>query len=555
MRWWVPGILALGLACVAGAGPADPTATVSGTAALLEELKARDPELLVLRESKSADAPIESLVGNLFDAAPGGAEATAKGFVEKYGLLLGFEGGWPGDLARQGGTKGAGGESLVLVPEKQGVPFPGGAITLQCAPDGRLVSVSGRHEKLAGVAMGSLKANDAVEAALREIAKDLPGTWLSGDGKVREYIRELGSGRLEHVYEAHLAVGDPQRHFRVVLAHDGSRVSVSEHGEGFEFADGDGTVFPTESYPNPAPSPGKLPELYDEGPGTRHLVMGRHFLSYSSHALHAISLDRHFPFDPKRTVQGATETQEDDPRFMEVNVYHHLAIAHDRAMAWGATEVDVWPLRPMLIDVWNPAEGNAAYKWDNHSINFAIPDKHHPISRAWDCSIIYHEYGHFVHRRINPTWDVAKGWPDEMEARAISEGWGDFFSMSITGHATEGELVKGQKDARTPDDLTNKCGLGNIFDEWAKKDYSPPDPRTDIHEAGRVFSSTCLQLKPILGDRTVPVVMEALRLAHPNTFARFGTGLLAVLFAQGDLDRFHRARQVLYDREFFDKCR
>lgn len=474
--------------------------------------------------------------GDLFESQ-GNHEATARVFIERFGTVFGFPlGAPPADVVTLQSVACGPGHTLVLVPAKSGVPFVGSAVNFHFDTTGKLVGVSGRYRSAAAAQMGGRDAGAAVKAALSQAAKTVPNAYLSTDGVISEYLQEADGGAIRHVYDVRLGVGAGGAPRNIVLGPGGEVLEDSDGGFSFEAK---GKVF--LDYPQTqATQDGNLPGLIDAVAMFDHYKLwGKHV--YAANAV-ATSDDDRFDFKPFTELKAPFMGEKvlTSASFLETNVYHHLMAAHDRAKEWGAAEVDEH--NDMPFEVWGKANrrievvnGQRQYVYDlKDNARFKMWEfefaRYNPGASdrkpAIDASVIYHEYGHFVHFAINGKW--LSGTPaQKLEALAVGEGFGDTLACAITGKTTVQEAWTGDPNhawVRSVTDTTMRYpfdkSLRNRDFGAENKDY------IDVHDAGKLFSGICTELKPDLGSNFMPRVIGALRFSTPASFKTFGYGLL-----------------------------
>lgn len=513
-----------------GAAPAE-------NEALLGELTTRDPELLQLRQENTPERRLVGLVGNLADGQPGAHAATAKAFIEKYGVLFGCPPGgrMPPDLEVIRDQAAGKGHKLVMVPARNGVPFLSGSFSFTFDEAGKLVGASGGYVDLASARMGSMDAAAAAKQALRLLSGKVKNAYLSGDGAVREYISSRGGG-LEHVYDVTLTLGEGRHPWFAVLGPGGE---LLRHGSAAAGFNGSGNAFPT--YPDNTMNKVDLTDLVDPRNGmVPKPLVGTYFYPESSAPIHAVSRTGEFKYLPRLGQEIGLDMLFYDPRFLEVNVYYHLMKARKHAIdSAEVTEVD--HDKPMRFNVWeypdrtNPRSyNNAYYSSPSKDMHFPLYNPDIPMdpplwrTGAVDASVIYHEYGHHVMASFGYDIGNSASWVDEFyEAQSIQEGYADYFAHTLTGATTLANIFL--KNARYPDGRpatrdvptpgVKHCGFASI-------------PMEDYYEKSKLFSTTCYDLRPILGDLTLKYVTKACRTSIPLTYEKWATELVQVVRAE-----------------------
>jgi hypothetical protein len=501
----------------AGRGPEDPL-----LARLLDRNRQRNGYATV---AVGGVTLVDALWGDLAAPAPGGPVETGREFLRTYGPLLGFpeRASLPPELGVLSSVQGAPGTVVVLAPMAGRVPYLWGSLVMAFDARGTLVGVTGRHAPMPQVVRAGISATEAVKRALAEIRKKLPGARMRANGKLQEILDPVAAGTVHHRFMMDVVVGTPPRPRRVVV--DGEGRVVNE-GPGHLTAGASGlayTRYPTRAVEG-RPLAGVEKPFLARLPWT---LKGPHFTSASSFPVKARSSDGRFLHMPALPL-GAVGPMLDNPAFLETNVWHHLQQARDRALQWGASEVEQ---RHVKYDVWQPPDlknsgsiDNAYYSGGDDSIHFAgINIFMFGRSPAIDASVICHEYGHLVETAINPGWWYGGSTNEqkdaEHEARAVGEGFADFFASSVTGHS--------------------KVGLMCMWplDRNAVNDYRYPErARKEIHAAGELFSGLCWDLREKIGpDDTARLVIAGIRAARtPVTFRNAAIGIVqadAALYA------------------------
>lgn len=533
---------------------AGPTTSITPTATeaeLLEELRKRAPDkFLVVRQfHDKADSPIVAIYGDLVDASGRQELPIAREFVEKHGSLLGFPaGGIPAELEAY--PVGAGtGSSGILVPKKDDRWWWNGTVGFHFNKDRTLVAVTGRYKKMGRVEAGNLDAIKALRLALAEL-REKQDVSIVEDGIVYQYLGEADDGSLRALYELELVVGDDETPKKVLVGHDGKVLCIRPGGSTF---DADGLVL--DGYPTVKHSVRKpIVKLRDELKDRRRWPLaGDSFIAKSSAHYKALSTKGHFDFPETFmfTFDSGTKKKLLHPRYLETSLYHHLMKAHDEAVKMGATEVDdpfskdstekavlvfdPWK-RPdysedkdggMTVDnaYFSPGEKGLFFPWYNRGLGF----RH----GAADLSVVYHEYGHYVHMRLNPFRNLTHTPEDLGDAGAISEGFADFFSMQVSGDRTVMSLFVPDRK-RTPSLEKNYCDMAPIYDGF-DTECLPAPGKTEIHPAGQLFSGLAMalvedasvQLRTDKAD-SVKRVFDAVRIMFPSTFRNFALSVMAV---------------------------
>lgn len=522
--------------------------------ALAQELTARAPGNLVQTEK---DLPVAAW-GDLFESK-GSPEATAKAFVEHFGPMLGFPAGaMPAEMVVLDSEKVGAGHTLSMVPSKGGVPFVAAGVTFHFDGSGKLVGVSGRFRSAAAAQMGGLDAAAAVKAALAQARQTVPEAYLSTDGTIHEYLQE-DKGTIRHVYDVAIGVGSDREPRRTLLGPGGE---VLEDGDGAQYSDAVGKVFP--KYPSLEVGDGNLPGITVARWFDGYKLWGEHVYADAGQA---VSEDDRFDYQPFRAPKKEGDDPQSNPSgaFLEVHVYHHLMKAHDRAKEWGVAGIDDRDPMPFEVlmkkkydrrkESWDGTVNNAYFdKWAFRFAqwNPAFNDR----KPAMDASVVYHEYGHFVHQLLNDKWRAASG-NSKLEAEAISEGFGDYFSCAVSGGETVQQVwagAIGEKVRRVDDTAMTYCTIADKMHNGRPADNPG---LIEVHDAGKLFSGICTELRKKMQmseSEFMPRVLMSLRVSTPASFRKFGYAMLGFDAAFGEGRHRQTIMDVFKNRKVWSGC-
>jgi hypothetical protein len=548
--------LVLALASALHAEPAAPPAPD----ALLANLTARDAKLRVVRLEKKPEKPVIGLFGNLADADPGGPAKAAQAFLEANGTLLGFppDTKFPGNLQTLRDEKDEEGHTLVLVPAKNGVPYLSGALSFAFDVDGKLVGVSGRYRAVDGAQMGSMNAGEAAEKALKLLSEEVPGAYLSADGTVREYLAAGAGGTLRHVYEVSLPLGAKRTPRLILLGPGGEALHSRESGDSF---DATGKVL--VKHGDRTGKSATLTDLVDKAdpkaPKSKRL-WGKYYYPQSEAILYASSKDKKYDYPERLGGEFGLDLLFYDPRFLEVNVYYHLMKARKHAIDVAKVpKVDVG--RALLFDVWqypdagnSLSQNNAYYDPASMSFHFAVWNPKMPRTPplwetgAIDPSFIYHEYGHHVLNMATKDVGNAASTLEELyEIRAIGEGFSDYFSFTMTRHDYVGDVFADSIKREVGGATIDYCNVIKTI-EFGKAN----DVKVSFHAMGRVFAQICRDFETIYGDRTLAVMVKALKNSSPRTFSNFRTAMDQFATRDQRGRNAERVFKLMMDRKMYE---
>lgn len=544
-------------------------AAETSTDALVAQLQARSPRTRVHRDPRLPDRPVVGLVGDLADASAKPLD-TVKAFLATYGAVLGVPptAKVPGDFEVLHDAKSEKGHALVLAPARGGVPYIAGALSFHFGKSGKLTGASGRYRSLDGARPGSLSAAEAAKRALAVAAEELPGSHLSADGSVSEYFAAAAGG-LAHVYSVELPLGKSRHALRVLLGPTGERLRIEPASRAY---DGTGKIFDT--YPNGGNGPLKPADLAPVTltdlvrPADTRIaapLAGVYFTPHSSSILKAASKTGAYEYHPRLGGEFGVDLGFNDPRFLDVNVYHHLMLARKHAIEVArVTQVDVG--RALKYDAWkypdssNPSTMNNAYYTDSSmELGFAIINPKVPMAPpnyifktpAFDKSIIYHEYGHHVLNVLMPgigRANATRG--DVYESEAIDEGFADFFAATLLVTDRIGAVFPGggRPVGREPE--FDKCKLiDDLNAEAAAAARAGLTFRPSFHKGGQLFSAICTDLHNLgFRENTLPLVCEAMKTTTPRTFEKFALAFEALIEEDATSEQWTKVDELFVKR-------
>ena len=538
---------------VAGPGGKSAAATPATTGELLRELLRADAKNRAIR----ASGEVVALHGALFAADPQGPKATANAFIKKYGRLLGYE--EDSSLDTDAGVfferKSDSGTTLSTVAAKDKVPYLKANVVYTFDKSGALLAVMGRHHSAKGASMGSLAPLPAVFKAFSALFSD--PRWknqpITGAGKYREYLDDpSGGSHLFRVSQIDVVMGTPGKQARVRMDENGGNVVV-EDGTAFDVK---GRAFTT--YPDFKPDKDDVVELPDIQPQANVLpiysVTGPHFVSASSFVPPARTLIPFFadgPFDK--------DARHPNPRFLESHIYFHLSTMRAKAVGWGVTDAELDSHGPITFDPWTDSSAesdNGFYTASNHSIQFfSANPQHGDRHAAHDLSFLYHEYGHAVHRLLNPHFDATWVKDEDRESRAVAEGIADVFAflMVVTPHWGWYYNGEGDSNRRDAENDPAKFNLPAVTPCWADEDVTydaaknptmPSSIEHEIHSAGQVLSGACWDISQQVS--TDPFAKQfVLALTKMPVPASFRWAGIALLHADLELSGGHYADSIV----------
>lgn len=200
---------------------------------------------------------------------------------------------------------------------------------------------------------------------------------------------------------------------------------------------------------------------------------------------------------------GALQSKRGTTSFKEAMVYFHIDRAQRYLQSLGFSDVNA---RAIAVNVSGTTEDNSFYSPNTKSLSFGTGG----VDDAEDAEIILHEYGHSIQDAQNP------GFGADGEAKAMGEGFGDYFSASFY-------------EERKPARFRNLLGS---WDATAYSDQDPPYlrrldstkvyPRDKVgeeHSDGEIWSACLWQLRDKLGRER----MDRLTISHHYLIGRDAT--------------------------------
>ncbi len=215
-------------------------------------------------------------------------------------------------------------------------------------------------------------------------------------------------------------------------------------------------------------------------------------------------VDLEAPFTPRAEASQSLDFDRSQPQFEEVNAYFQIDRAQRYLQSLGYTGAR------QLVAYSIPVDAHAANGTDNSYYIEGSPPGRGTLyfgdggtEDAEDSDIMLHEFGHAIHDWIIPG---ALTGPSSSQARAVSEGFGDYWSFSSTYAPT---IASGRDpfciadwDARCAgDDPSRQCGypagadcLRRVDSTKTIADYiNSNDPGTE-HKNGMIWSSALREI-------------------------------------------------------------
>ena len=213
--------------------------------------------------------------------------------------------------------------------------------------------------------------------------------------------------------------------------------------------------------------------------------------------------------------------------FKEVMVYFHIDRAQRYLQKLGFEGVLDHPIK---VNVAGERDDNSAYSPGKKTLGFGTGG----VDDAEDAEIILHEYGHAIQDAQVP------GWGDVAEARAMGEGFGDYFAASFFAEVKPAAMrpTIGNWDA-TFYSAEEPPALRRLD---SNKKY-PKDLTGDEHDNGEIWSACLWQMRTAVGR----LVADRLVIAHHfllNRRARFEDAANALLTVDRQLYQSKHARTI-----------
>lgn len=222
-------------------------------------------------------------------------------------------------------------------------------------------------------------------------------------------------------------------------------------------------------------------------------------------------VDLEAPFTTRADAAGSLDFDRSQPQFEEVNAYFQI----DRTQRYLQSLGYTGSRRIVAYSI--PVDAHAANGTDNsYYIQGSPPGRgtlyfgNGGTDDAEDSDIVLHEFGHAIHDWIVPG---ALTGASSSQARALSEGFGDYWSFSSTYALT---IASGRDpyciadwDARCAgDDASQQCGypagadcLRRVDSTKTMADYIHSDEAGTEHKNGMIWSSALREIFMTLAKR------------------------------------------------------
>lgn len=530
----------------------DPTAGTTPTAdpaqAQVAALFAADAGSVLVPSGPASGTPAsqpttyEAVFGNL--GSGGDTETVAKAFVTSYGKILNFPDGPPlaGDVTKFREWSGDDGKLVVYAPTNGGRAYLPGAVTFVFKPSGALVGVIGRYKPVTGAVGNSTTPEQAQALAIAKIEEMFPETrgQVTGGSTIATFLSDnwLGSG-VEPVYHCEFTVGNPPMPKRaliegsvgvVILVEDGGHRANSAHIFEKDAAPVYGTV--TRDLEDLVEPPGFFDDWTING---THFKVGNLIPAGIERAEAWTGWFNDNPLRPNP-----------NPCFSEEMIYYHLTEARKKILTWGGT-ADLAQHDPLYFnhyviprcgsfDANSREEQECEQRQSNQAwfnpgdmtLNFAARNPaFNGKNPAYDATVIYHEYGHFVHKMLSEHFLLgASSLNDHKEAAACAEAFADVLSGSISNQPKIAEWLASNVEVggRTRDLSRNLETLRTVDDVTRVRD---PEP----HDMAAAFATTVWKLRrdgTLSADETIKTMIAGMRLSKlPCTFRNSALAFLA----------------------------
>jgi Fungalysin metallopeptidase (M36) len=198
--------------------------------------------------------------------------------------------------------------------------------------------------------------------------------------------------------------------------------------------------------------------------------------------------------DPRRYCK----LSPDDAGFDQVAAFHHVTEAYwyySRLVHQGLFDTDAFrPLRVFVNDAQNP--NNAFYFPDRGELAFG-DFAGRPSARSAD--MVFHEFGHAVTHAIARLADT-----NQQQARALGEGYSDYFACSAMNDPRFGDYVTNRPDGARS---CNQAGLT----------FSGDRDHAEEHKLGEVWANTLWDIRTAFGAGITDLLaMESVYYLQPT---------------------------------------
>lgn len=201
----------------------------------------------------------------------------------------------------------------------------------------------------------------------------------------------------------------------------------------------------------------------------------------------AFAADNVFDYDRSSTL------------FSQVMAYYHLTRAQDYIQSLGFTDVNNEP-QLIVPDAFD--DDSSFYQSGSGTDPDVIVTGTGGVDDAEDADVLWHEYGHAIQD------DQVPGWATSEDARAIAEGFGDYWAVTMSQPVNDGFDVPCMADW----DAEGQC-LRRV-----DTDVTIADRNFREHDDGRIWSRALWDVNQALGrDVTNIIVLEAQFAYAPNT--------------------------------------
>ncbi|MFN0149270.1 MAG: FlgD immunoglobulin-like domain containing protein [bacterium] len=175
--------------------------------------------------------------------------------------------------------------------------------------------------------------------------------------------------------------------------------------------------------------------------------------------------------------------------FEAVNGYYHVDRSQRYLQSLGFDNVAAFPVKLDVHGIGN--EDNSLYTPSEKAIRFGDGC----VDDAEDADVIYHEYGHAIHDNQVPGWGFG-GQRSLVPARSIGEGWGDYWSSSmssqISGGFDDAQVFDWDRNPGAPCWAARRVDTNRTMDDFVSSGNA-------IYTNGMIWSGALWDIRAVTG--------------------------------------------------------
>jgi Zn-dependent metalloprotease len=440
-------------------------------------LAATSARATAVRWNEDASAPA-AFYGRF--KAGGASEASARGFIERNGALLGLERA-RGELALIADRSSPLGRHLTFAQVHQGVPVHGASVSLHFDADGQVIGVTNEAR--------DVRVPSSQPQLSAAQAEQIAAAYVHADQGANFDAEDLGAPSSQLVVRASKK-GDALA-FRVAvptLAGPTYEVFVDARSGGVLDQPRDLNQYATGRIFNVnAVVATRDTTLTDQ----RDSASAVPDSAYSLAALQGLKLNGFLDGDyassadtKKRAFSASNDFLFDrsNDGFSETMGYYYIDYTQRYIQSLGFTKVNN---RQLVFSVNKYKGDNSFYSPGTKGITYGTGG----VDDAEDAHVIVHEYGHSVQDNILP------GFGASSEAGAMGEGFGDYLAGTVGAQLTDFQLECLAEWDATSYSNTNPPCLRRLD---SQKVY-PKDISNEVHADGEMWSASLWQIHNALG--------------------------------------------------------